>query len=171
LHFHFEQFPWAPVFKNATYVFPKIEAAHWKGIGATEAAGINRGVYADSIQPIVDSGQAVVASAPHDIGLNCKLMAAAGHTIGHSMMVFNAGQNEIIFCADVLHHPLQIFFPQLNSAFCELPDQARETRRAVLERAAERGSTLFPVHFGAPYGFTVRKQNDGFMPSFVHAGS
>jgi glyoxylase-like metal-dependent hydrolase (beta-lactamase superfamily II) len=75
-----------------------------------------------------------------------------------------------LFCGDVVHHPLQILAPHWNSGFCELPDQARATRRRVLEHCAEDRALLFPAHFGAPHVAAIRRAGDAFAPEFV-AGS
>jgi hypothetical protein len=62
-----------------------------------------------------------------------------------------------IFGGDVLHHPFEIYEPDLFSAFCEFPDHAR-ARHWLLEYAAESGATYFSSHFGgSSAGYIVRK--------------
>ena len=36
------------------------------------------------------------------------------------------------------------------------------SRAAALERAAERGALIMPMHLGAPYCGYVRRQGDGY---------
>jgi glyoxylase-like metal-dependent hydrolase (beta-lactamase superfamily II) len=59
--------------------------------------------------------------------------------------------HEALFTGDVMHHPIQVYEPDWNSAFCVDAAQARATRRRVLERCAEHGSLLCPAHFGSPH--------------------
>ena len=72
-----------------------------------------------------------------------------------------------LFCGDVVHHPLQVYAPHWNSGFCELPEQARTTRRRVLEHCAELQALLFPVHFGAPHVAAIARAGDAFAPRFI----
>jgi glyoxylase-like metal-dependent hydrolase (beta-lactamase superfamily II) len=74
-----------------------------------------------------------------------------------------------LFCGDALHHPLQVYAPHWNSRFCELPDEARATRRRVLEHCAEHNALLFPVHFGAPHVAAIEGSAEAFALRFVSA--
>jgi hypothetical protein len=49
-----------------------------------------------------------------------------------------------VFSGDIMHQLLQVFRPDWNSAFCENPARARDSRRWLLEHAAE---TLPRVQF------------------------
>ena len=64
-------------------------------------------------------------------------------------MVVRASSNGAsgFFCGDVIHHPLQLRYPHINSMFCRAPEQAANTRRAVLTDCAEHDRLLMPVHF------------------------
>jgi hypothetical protein len=46
-----------------------------------------------------------------------------------------------------MHQPVQVFRPDWNSAFCENPVRAGDSRRWLLEHAAETRSTAFTAHF------------------------
>jgi hypothetical protein len=46
-----------------------------------------------------------------------------------------------------MHQPLQVFRPDWNSAFCKNPVRAGDSRRWLLEHAAETRSTAFTAHF------------------------
>lgn len=72
-----------------------------------------------------------------------------------------------MFCGDVLHHPLQIYAPHWNSQFCLLPDEARATRRRVLEHCAEHGALLSRTLFGAPHVAAIASAGGGFSARFV----
>jgi hypothetical protein len=52
---------------------------------------------------------------------------------------------------------VQIADPDLNSAYCEIPLMARQSRRQLLEGAVESNALLVPGHFVAPHvGRVVR---------------
>ena len=48
--------------------------------------------------------------------------------------------------------------------FCEAPDQARETRRQVLDLAASREALLVPAHFGGSHMARDLREGTGFRP-------
>ena len=90
-----------------------------------------------------------------------------GHTPGHLAMNVRSRGEEAIFVGDVLHHPLQVHYPDWNSPYCEDQPQARVTRRRVLAEAADRDALLVPAHFGGAHCCRVRRQGDGFVPEFA----
>ena len=73
-----------------------------------------------------------------------------------------SGGEEGIFCADVMHSPIQVVRPDWNDRYVLWADKALESRAAVLARAAERGALIMPMHFGAPYCGYIRRQGDGY---------
>jgi hypothetical protein len=62
---------------------------------------------------------------------------------------------------------LQVYAPHWNSRFCELPEEARATRRHVLEHCAEHRALLLPVHFGAPHVAAIESAAAAFSLRFV----
>jgi hypothetical protein len=74
-----------------------------------------------------------------------------------------------IFAGDVIHHALQVYVPQWNSKFCELPEVARTTRARLLEQCTEERALLFPGHFGAPHVARIVPAPSGFDIEFVEA--
>jgi glyoxylase-like metal-dependent hydrolase (beta-lactamase superfamily II) len=75
--------------------------------------------------------------------------------------------HKALFCGDVCHHPIQVYEPDWNTRFCEIPDMARATRRRALERCAEQGALLFPTHFASPHVARITGQQGGFGVEFV----
>jgi len=66
----------------------------------------------------------------------------------------------------VWHHLLQVYYPHWNFPKNSDPDQARVSRRMVLERCAARGALVFPAHVGAPFAGHVDATDQGFRPRF-----
>jgi hypothetical protein len=50
-----------------------------------------------------------------------------------------------------MHHPMQIAAPEVNSFACFDAEQARASRRKILEECCEHHRLLIPGHFAAPY--------------------
>jgi glyoxylase-like metal-dependent hydrolase (beta-lactamase superfamily II) len=152
---------WVPAFPNAQYLIPAPDDAHY---GPDNASGeglgeVDRLVYEDSVAPIHEAGQAVLWEGRYAIDENLTLEPAPGHTPGSSVLRLASGSDRAVFSGDVLHSPVQILDPCCNSAFCYAPQQAADSRRRILERAADERELLIPGHFGA---LEVRRSEGDF---------
>ncbi|MER6130315.1 hypothetical protein ABT173_48835 [Streptomyces sp. NPDC001795] len=67
-----------------------------------------------------------------------------------------------MFAGDLLHNPLQIVEPDDCPSVDEDEPCARNSRRRVLGKAADRGALPFPAHFPGPGAAEVRRAGDGF---------
>jgi glyoxylase-like metal-dependent hydrolase (beta-lactamase superfamily II) len=160
---------WVPTFPNAKYLFSRKENDFWDpriNVAGADDPG-RRIAYQDSVLPVVEAGQAQLVDGLHAIDDQLLVEPAPGHTPGHILLKLAAAGRAGVFCGDVLHHPLQIYAPHWNSQFCELPDEARATRRKLLEHCAEKRALLFPTHFGAPHVAAIAAQAGGFAARFV----
>src|SRR5215210_7469929 len=86
---------WVPTFPNARYIFSEIERAYWAGLDATSQTGAealgNVGVYADSVQPVLDAGQAWSMHGERLTIADCLAIEAGnGHTPGHLIATLDA---------------------------------------------------------------------------------
>lgn len=160
---------WEPTFRNARYVLPLADRAYWDpedlsdGPGGIGAA-VNAGMFEDSVRPIIDAGQAEWAEDGFEVADGMVLRACPGHTPGSMMLDLASGSDTALFVGDVVHHPAQIYRPEWNSVFCEDQQQARETRRAVLDLAAAREALLVPAHFGGSHLVRVARDGSAFRP-------
>lgn len=146
-----------PAFPNARYLVPRedfgyFKSLHEKNPGADPSFG-------DSVLPLVEAGLVDFVEPGDAVAGGLEAVFAPGHTPGQ--MNYWLGE-QAVFSADIFHHPLQITDPHLNTAFCVLPDLARATRRAFLERAADTGALVMPCHFGPPHCGHVRRTASGF---------
>ncbi|MGD9942002.1 MAG: MBL fold metallo-hydrolase [Burkholderiaceae bacterium] len=137
---------WVPTFPNAKYLFSRQELDYWTR-QAPGSMGPHEGVYQDSVLPVIEAGLAQVIDGAWDVDDHLRVRPAPGHTAGHYAVHLHDAQAGAVFCGDVVHHPVQIARPEWNSAFCQLPDIAVETRRQLLRQAAEENLLLFPAHF------------------------
>ena len=92
--------------------------------------------------------------------------ATPGHTPGHLTYTFRQGGDEIIFAGDVLHSPVQVLCPHVNSRWCEDQNQARESRHALLCRAAMSDAAVIPAHAKGVHGWRIGKTKEGFSIGF-----
>ncbi|MBZ7448232.1 MBL fold metallo-hydrolase [Klebsiella michiganensis] len=155
---------WVPTFPNARHVFSKAEENYYGSLESHNEANVpSLGVFEDSVLPIIESGQAERLSNEGGEYLDhFKFHLTKGHSIGHMSIELNSKGFSAIFTGDVMHHPLQVRRPDWNSIFCEWQDEARASRRWVLEEAAERNHLLFTSHFAETSAGYVTRQGDRF---------
>ncbi|MEV4476942.1 MBL fold metallo-hydrolase [Nonomuraea sp. NPDC049504] len=164
---------WVPTFPNATYLIPRVDNvyfdpanAHLRRTPRDEHERLRweggKLVFDDSVAPIHRAGQAVLWEGGHRIDGNLLLEPAPGHTPGSSVLTLRSGGDRAVFVGDMLHSPVQVLNPQWNSCFCDDPPLAAKTRRAYLERAADRHELVFPAHWPGHGAAEVGKDGDGF---------
>ena len=147
---------WVPTFPRARYVIGAVEWAHWadpQGGPALHPQGLP--AIEDSVRPIWDAGLVELVGDGDEILPGLTARAAPGHTAGQLAIELRSDGAVGLFTADLFHQPMQIARPDWNSRFCEVPEQAIETRRRVLKRALADGTVLFPSHPGAPHAGRV----------------
>lgn len=160
---------WVPSFPKAKYVFSQTEFDFWqqeRNKNSEEAfANVNNKTFDDSVLPIMHLAQ-LVEGRFELIEDTVTINPAPGHTPGSITIALVSGKEEALFTGDILHHPIQVVEPHWNSAFCSLPDQARETRLKVLSHCASHGSLMMPAHFGPSHAGKVIEKDDGFVFDF-----
>ncbi|MCO4317788.1 MBL fold metallo-hydrolase [Phyllobacterium sp. 21LDTY02-6] len=153
---------WVPTFKNARYVFPRAEQEYYSSTASHNDVNIpSLGVYEDSVWPIIDGGLADFIDSTGGSFLDrFTFLPTPGHSIGHMSVLVEAGGEAAIFGGDVMHHPIQVERPDLNTVFCEFADQATRSRRRILELAADNRALYFSTHFpGSSAGHVTRNGN------------
>jgi glyoxylase-like metal-dependent hydrolase (beta-lactamase superfamily II) len=114
----------------------------------------------------VEVGRADLVSGTHRLNDNLELMPAPGHSAGHVVFKLEAGGERALFIGDVFHHLLQVYYPDWNFPKNSDAQQARASRRMVLEHAASSGALVLPAHVGAPFAGRVETTGLGFRPRF-----
>ncbi len=158
---------WVPAFPNAVYYLPAADHASFDADGPGSPGPATRQeerrlLYADSIEPVVRSGRAVLWTDGVRLDEALTLEPAPGHSPGSSVLRLDSGGDRAVFVGDLLHSPLQLSRPECNSCFCENPAEAAATRRRVLERAADRRELVIPAHFAGTGAAEVRREGSGF---------
>ena len=122
---------WVPTFPNAKYLISRKEYAYYEQ--ENRKAPVNDGSFTDSVLPIMEAGRAVMIDDGHELD-DCMLVKLTpGHTPGHITIRLASKGEEALFTGDIMHHPLQVYRPEWNSAFCVDQAASRATRRQVLE--------------------------------------
>jgi glyoxylase-like metal-dependent hydrolase (beta-lactamase superfamily II) len=155
---------WVPTFPNATYLIPKDDFDFWNpenGHRSLLGRG-NQNVFEDSVAPVHRAGLTRLWENSYRIDANLRLEAAAGHTPGNSVLTLTSGTDRAVFVGDMLHSPVQILEPDVNSCFCEDPAEARATRRRVLGWAADNNALLIPAHLGGHGAAEVVREGSAF---------
>jgi glyoxylase-like metal-dependent hydrolase (beta-lactamase superfamily II) len=137
---------WVPTFPRARYLFVRREWEHW----STKAGDEYGPIIADSVRPVVEAGLADLVEPDHRISDELRLEPTPGHTPGHVSLRLSSGGQEAVITGDLMHHPIQCAEPRWNSFACVEADEARATRRAFLERYADRDVHVLGTHFAAP---------------------
>ncbi|MEU6749147.1 MBL fold metallo-hydrolase [Spirillospora sp. NPDC046719] len=160
---------WRPTFPAAKYVFGRTELNSVQALaGAAPGEGVAADLvrmYDDSVRPVLDNGRWEVADDGHLLaehgGTSVVLRAAPGHTDGHVVAEIRSPEGGAVICGDVVHHPIQLLYPDLSQAGDADPAVARRTRDTLLERCAREGLLLLPAHFPADHPFKAVRDGGG----------
>lgn len=153
---------WVPTFPNARYVMAEVEYKHWQARYEREGVSLNHGSFADSVLPVVQSGQADMVGMSQQIERGIRLEPAAGHTPGSVFIHLEDGADHAVLTGDIIHHPIQFAFPDMPTQYCEDPALASAVRVAMCERYADTQSRLLTAHFPAPSSGRILREGKRF---------
>lgn len=154
---------WVPTFPNARYVFPRIEV-EWRDPlrGAKDKPPATHHVFLDSVKPILDAGKAVLVEGNEKWSDAIDFIQTPGHAPGQMALRLRTGGREVLFIADVMHQPVQIYHPEWSSKYCEDPEVANKIRKRILDYCADNNCLVFPAHFGFPHGGYIGRRDGGY---------
>jgi len=158
---------WVPTFPNARYVFskPDVEYFH-KADQDPKTAPVEFGTFRECVLPILDAGRADLVEGTHRLNEFIEIVPAPGHSPGHVVFRLESGGQHGAFSGDVFHHLLQVYYPHWNFPKNSDAEEARASRRAVLEHCAKKAALVFPGHVGAPFAGYIEPTRRGFRPNF-----
>lgn len=137
---------WVPTFPDAQYLIGRKEWEHWSVV----TDKFTKDPLDDSVRPIVDAGLATLVEDNYRISDEIWLEPTPGHTPGHFSVRISSRGHDAVITGDLMHHPVQCAHPEWNCGFDSIPEQARATRRAFLERYGDRPVLVFGTHFATP---------------------
>ncbi|WFE44769.1 MBL fold metallo-hydrolase [Verrucosispora sp. WMMD1129] len=165
-HLHEDHAGWAvtaegvPMFPNARYVVQQRE------LDALEAGGSEMLGYV--VRPLRAAGQlhpvdgAVVLSG--DLakagrrtlagrrGDRIRVVPTPGHTPGHQSVLVEGGRHDqVVVTGDVLVHAVQVVDPDVAYRYEADQDEARLTRRSLLDAARRERAVLATAHLNRPF--------------------
>jgi glyoxylase-like metal-dependent hydrolase (beta-lactamase superfamily II) len=149
---------WVPTFPNARYIIGGTEWDYWSHFDGKDA----RDPVEDSVRPCVDAGVADLVDSNFRITDEVWLEPTPGHTPGHhSVRISSKGQDAVI-TGDLIHHPIQMKFPEWDDGFDSDLPMAKKTRRAFCEKYADTNVVVFGTHFATPSAGKISKAGDSF---------
>lgn len=174
---------WLPTFPNAQVICSDLEWQYGAALTSgdeeairtvRQAAGLGEpvrlpvpGVFADSMLPVQEVGRVRrIAIDGSEVLPGIRFLPTPGHSICHAAISISSQQEEAIFGGDVLHHPFELYDPNLVSMFCEFPDSARASRRWLAEAVADRKALYFSSHFPASSAGHIHRNGEAFHWEF-----
>jgi len=133
---------WVPTFPNARYIIAEQEWEAWQA-----ADGDERTVIDDSVAPLFEAGRVELLDWNAPVTSKIRLAATPGHTLGHCSVLIGGGGRDVIVTGDVMHHPVQIVYPDWGSPADADAAMARSTRNRIVAEAEAGGTLLFGSHF------------------------
>jgi glyoxylase-like metal-dependent hydrolase (beta-lactamase superfamily II) len=162
---------WIPTFPNARYLFARTEFDYWADRVRTGRPDPDGPIFEDSVMPVVEAGQADIVADDHELSNGMWLELTPGHTAGHVCIHLQNRHGHVLFSGDLMHHPIQVREPQLNSGFCLDAAGSRAARRRLLDSYADRDVIVVPAHFQRGTAGRIVGASDGWHFDFLQGGS
>ncbi|MDA9406165.1 MBL fold metallo-hydrolase [Bradyrhizobium sp. CCBAU 45384] len=154
---------WLPTFSNATYIMPRASIDHLERTDKDPLTPL----YVDSIKPVIDSGQAILIEPDVEPLQGFTYISTPGHSRDHCSIILRTPERMGLFAGDIMHHPVQVQHPHLNSVFCADAEAAYASRMKILAFAADHRALYFSSHFPGSSVGKVTRSNCGFAWNFV----
>ncbi len=160
---------WVPTFPNARYVFSQKEYEYYTNpANHTERNKTSVIILKDSIVPVINAGLAdMITIDGSEVVDGIAFMPTGGHSIDHASIRLSSRGEEALFTGDLLHHPIQVRYPELNSIFDAFGEQAQRSRCWALEYAVRQHATLFCSHFPESSAGTVTYSGQNFSWQYL----
>jgi len=150
---------WVPTFPNARYIVGRTEYDYWHTRFQRGDQGVHLISFEDSVLPVVREGRAVVVDDDYELEKGIWLEPCPGHSPGHVLINLASNGAQALASGDVIHHRIQLAFPELSTIADTDRALARTTRTALIERLADSPTVLLPAHFPPPvFGRVVRSE-------------
>lgn len=156
---------WVPTFPNACYVMAKREYDHWDAVHAKEKGkkdNLHAISFEDSILPIMRADRAVLVADDFELDKGIWLEPCHGHSPGHVVVNVQSGAKRGAFIGDVIHHPMQLMFPDLSCRADFDMNASRVSRKALMEKHADTGNIILPQHFATPSSGSIARAGNGY---------
>ncbi|MFF5291560.1 MBL fold metallo-hydrolase [Paractinoplanes globisporus] len=103
------------------------------------------------IEPLLAQGRLQVLAGDAPVSRGVRIIATPGHTPGHQSVLAEDADDAVLVAGDLAVHMVQLLHPDLAYASDTDPEQARATRRRIVEEVKDRGITLAVSHLGSAF--------------------
>ncbi|MGE0765590.1 MAG: MBL fold metallo-hydrolase [Hyphomicrobiaceae bacterium] len=161
---------WVPTFPNARYIMAKREYDYWNTAYETsqsKSENIHLMSFEDSVLPLIRAKKAVLVADDYELDHGISLEPCHGHSPGAVVVNIASAGEKGVFVGDVLHHPMQILFPDLSCRADFDMDASRVSRKALIDKHADTGAVVMPQHFATPSCGHIRRKGEGFAFDFL----
>lgn len=153
----------AAAFPNAEMIVPEAEAAFWR-----DDANVNDGnrAFFELARRALDAyegrGALTLFSGETEVVPGIRSRALPGHTPGHTGYVVGTGADALLVWGDIVHiPPVQFAAPQYYVGFDVNPEQAVQTRRAIMAELASERLAVAGMHLLFPgFGHVARGESE-----------
>ncbi len=150
-------------FPNAELAFSAAEFDYWMGAGPIAIADSQRALFVDlpreQIAPYRDRLRPLDRG---EIVPGVTMIAAPGHTPGHTMCLVSSGNDSLLIWGDIVHVPdVQIAHPEAGVVFDVDAAAAAETRRRVFDMAVADDLAVMGMHTGFPARLKLTRDKSG----------
>ena len=150
-------------FPGVPHLTTEAEFAYWTSPAAKPELDRLGDYIADSVLPVRDAGLLQLVEPDLELCPQVRLRPAPGHTPGNVCVEVRSDGARAIFAGDMVHHALQLAFPDWSTDYCVDKAGATRARRALLADLADTGTLLFPAHFpGSMPGTVVSVPGGGY---------
>jgi glyoxylase-like metal-dependent hydrolase (beta-lactamase superfamily II) len=161
-----------PAFPNAEILVPAVEHKFWMDDGEMSHASPGRMQSLFKNSRRVMSGEILKRTSIYEWGKEIApgitAVATPGHSAGHTSYVIASGSEGLFVSSDVTNRPeLFVRHPGWHAYFDQVPDQAEETRRKVLDMLVAEKMLVQTYH--SPFPALGHMEKDGQSYRFVAA--
>ena len=154
-------------FQNAEYVVSRTEAEFWLNDPDLSSLKVPAHIkeamitFAEQqVQPLGDRLTRIDDETELVPGI--RTIPAPGHTPGHVAVEVSSGEETLLYLVDLVFQPIHVERPEWYTAFDINPEDVVESRRRLLERAADRATLVMAQHFPAPGLGRVQETDSGY---------
>jgi glyoxylase-like metal-dependent hydrolase (beta-lactamase superfamily II) len=155
----------AATFPNAEVMVPTPEWAFWMDDARmNQAPEAQRGGFQNARRIFGPMAKDVKQYEPgKELITGVTSVAAPGHTPGHTTFMISSGNGKLMVMSDTTNHPaLFVRNPDWSAVFDMNADEARATRRKMLDMAASERAQVAFYHAPFPATGFIAKEGNGF---------
>lgn len=142
-------------FSNARYL---VRSAEWHRFDNQPASRASVAIALNLLEHRIE-----FAEEGEDIVPGVRVLATPGHTAGHASLLVTTGEERVIILGDIFHSAVQIAHPEwANTLDGGDPEQAKATRRQMLQELAQPSTTGVATHVANSVFIQVEAVPGGF---------